>query len=103
MSAAVAVSLRTRNEPGNGLFFVPRRLRSPTLPRDDLQAADIFVVTVSRQKRQLMLTAERGDPDVVMKPFALLRIGRQCAAAQHLIARFDVVGNRPRVRSEDAG
>jgi len=50
-----------------------------------------------------MLTAERGDPDVVMKPFALLRIGRQCAAAQHLIARFDVVGNRPRVRSEDAG
>jgi hypothetical protein len=46
------------------------------LPHRDAQALDLFEMCVARYERQIMLTGESGDPDIVFRQWAPLETQR---------------------------
>ena len=70
------------------------------LPVDDLESLDAVEVPVVGQKRELMLQAERGNPEIVMKALQFRWAPRRSPATFHEITYPDVVRNASGVWSK---
>src|SRR5260221_7839450 len=70
-------------------------------PPNDFEPGNAGQIAVAREKWQLVLNAERRNPDVVMKPFAPLGRGGKGGGAKQVAAHENVVPGRLGIGDEN--